>query len=222
MPLGPWARAVLALPASYRVAIGIFGNKRNRQWFVDHVLRARDGARVVDIGCGPAEILRRLPRVQYVGCDINESYLRVARQEYGDRAVFIAGRCEDWERDVRTHDADLVLANGSLHHVDDDELVRILEFASRVLKPGGRFVFYEPCYLLWQSRLARFLMSQDRGQYIRPEREWKRAAGRIFTHVETSIVTHVNRLGYTCIIAECSNAPAGVSEPLPGEELGPE
>jgi SAM-dependent methyltransferase len=203
MPMMPWVKSVLAFPASYRFAIGVFGNRTNRQWFVDQVLRASKGDKLVDIGCGPAEILRRLPRLEYIGCDVNESYLAAARKEHGDRAVFITGRCEDWQRDVRTHRADLVLANGVLHHVDDDELRRILEFARSILKPGGRFVFYEPCYLLWQSRRSVFFMSQDRGQHIRKEQEWKDLVGQVFAHVTTNIVTGVNRLGYTCIIGEC-------------------
>jgi SAM-dependent methyltransferase len=207
-------KSLLAFPASYRFAIGVFGNPRNRQWFVDEVLRVSPGDRLVDIGCGPAEIFRRLPSVQYIGCDVNESYLAAARKEFGDRGVFIAGRCEDWERDSRSHAADIVLANGVLHHVDDDELLRILAFAHRVLKPGGRFIFYEPCYLIWQSRTSAFLMAHDRGQHIRKEQEWKDVVGRVFGQARTNVVTDVNRLGYTCIIGECVKEGVPV-EPTP-------
>jgi SAM-dependent methyltransferase len=203
MPMMPWVKSVLAFPAPYRRLMGVLANEPNRRWFVDHVLGAREGDKLVDIGCGPADIIRRLPRVQYVGCDISEAYIQDARKEFGDRAVFIAGQVEDWQRDVRTHGADVVLAHGVLHHVDDDEFMRILEFARTVLKPGGRFVFYEPCYLIWQSALSAFLMSHDRGQHIRKEQEWKDLAGRVFPHVTTNIVTSANRLSYTCIIGEC-------------------
>src|SRR5207237_1760853 len=133
-------------------------------------------------------------------------YIAGARRAFGDRAVFIAGRCDDWRRDARTRDADIVLAHGVLHHVDDAEFLRILEFARAALKPDGRFVFYEPCYLIWQSRLCACLMSHDRGQHIRKEQEWKELAGRVFPRVTTSIVTGANLLGYTCIIGECRMA----------------
>ena len=73
--------------------------------------------------------------------------------------------------------------------------------AHAVLKPGGRFGFYETCYLIWQSDLSAFLMSHDRGQHIRKEQEWKDLAGHKL--VTTNIVTSANRLGYTCIIGEC-------------------
>ena len=196
-------KSLLAFPAPYRRLMSVLANEPNRQWFAGEVLGARDGDKLVDIGCGPADIIRRLPRVEYVGCDVSEAYIQDARRTFGDRAVFIVGSCEDWRRDPRTHDADIVLAHGVLHHVDDEEFLRILTFAREVLKPGGRFVFYEPCYLIWQSWLSAFLMSHDRGQHIRKEEEWKVLAGRVFGVVTTNIVTNVNRLGYIGIIGQC-------------------
>ena len=196
-------KAVLALPAAYRRLMEMLANEPNRRWFIEDVLKPRPGDKIVDVGCGPGDMLTRLPPVDYVGCDISEAYIAGARRAFGDRAVFIAGRCDDWRRDARTRDADIVLAHGVLHHVDDEEFLRILEFARAALKPDGRFVFYEPCYLIWQSRLSAFLMSHDRGQHIRKEQEWKELAGRVFPRITTSIVTSTNLLGYTCIIGEC-------------------
>jgi hypothetical protein len=37
------------------------------------------------------------------------------------------------------------------------------------LKDNGRFIFYEPCYLIWQSGISAYFMSLDRGQNIRTE-----------------------------------------------------
>ena len=44
------------------------------------------------------------------------------------------------------------MSYGVLHHIDDDEAKKTVRFARQILKPGGRFIFFEPCYLLWQSR----------------------------------------------------------------------
>lgn len=196
-------RALLAVPAVYRVTIGVLGSDANRRWFINEVLRLRPGDKLVDVGCGPGDILRLLPPVTYVGCDVSAAYVRAAERRYGDRGAFIAGTSDDWARDHRTHGADVVLCNGVLHHVDDEEALRLLQFARDVLRPGGRCVFYEPCYLIWQSRLSAFFMSKDRGRHIRREQEWKQLAARVFDDVTTHVVTDVNRLGYTCIIADC-------------------
>src|SRR5262249_14256607 len=119
------------------------------------------------------------------------------------KAKFLSGSVEDWIRNPLTYGADLVLANGVLHHVDDDEAKKILEFAYRALKNNGRFIFYEPCYLIWQSVISAYFMSRDRGQTIRTEQQWKQLARSIFPVVSTNIVTGVNRLGYVCMVGQC-------------------
>src|SRR5262249_39594574 len=194
-----------ALPWVYRLFAHVLGSEANKRWFIDDVLRVRDGQKLVDVGCGPADILDRLPRIEYVGLDISDFYIQAARAKFKTRSggKFLSGRVEDWARDPLTHEADLVLTNGVLHHVDDNDARKILEFAYRALKENGRFIFYEPCYLIWQSGISAYFMSHDRGQNIRTEQEWKELASSIFPVVSTNVVTGVNRLGYVCMIGQC-------------------
>jgi len=198
-------RSILALPWVYRLFGHILGIEANRQWFIDDVLCLRDGQKLVDVGCGPADILDRLPAVEYVGLDISDTYIQAARAKFKTRggAKFLSGSVEDWARDPLTYEADLVLTNGVLHHVNDDDAKKILEFAYHALKENGRFVFYEPCYLIWQSGISAHFMSLDRGQNIRTEQQWKELASSIFPVVSTNIVTGVNRLGYVCMVGQC-------------------
>jgi SAM-dependent methyltransferase len=198
-------RSILALPFVYRLAMRILGNTANRRWFINDILALRGGEKVVDVGCGPADILSDLPAtVAYVGLDVSEPYIEAARERYGERATFIAGDVDDWAADERVRNADLVFMNGVLHHVDDAEAKRLLVFVHKILGPNGRFIFCEPCYLLWQSRVSAFMMSLDRGQNIRTEQEWKNLVGNLFSKFETNIVTSVNRLGYIWIVGQCS------------------
>jgi SAM-dependent methyltransferase len=205
MQINSGLRSILALPWVYRLFAHVLGSKANKRWFIDDVLRLRDGQKLVDVGCGPADILDRLPRIEYVGLDISDVYIQAARAKFKTRsgAKFLSGRVEDWARDTLTHEADLVLANGVLHHVDDNDAKKILEFAYRALKDNGRFIFYEPCYLIWQSGISAYFMSRDRGQNIRTEQQWKELASSIFPVVSTHIVTGVNRLGYVCMVGQC-------------------
>jgi SAM-dependent methyltransferase len=205
MQINSGLRSILALPWVYRLFGHVLGSEANKQWFIDDVLCLRDGQKLVDVGCGPADILDRLPGVEYVGLDISDVYIQAAKAKFKTRggAKFLSGSVEDWTRDPLTHEADVVLANGVLHHVDDDEAKKILEFAYRALKDNGRFIFYEPCYLIWQSGISAYFMSRDRGQNIRTEQEWKELASSIFPVVSTNIVTGVNRLGYVCMVGQC-------------------
>src|SRR5215831_904788 len=203
-------RSVLAFPWLYRQFGMLVGSKANKEWFIKNVLRLRDGQKLVDVGCGPADILDRLPGVEYVGLDISDAYIQAARIKFKGRggANFLSGSVKDWVLNPLTYEADIVLAYGVLHHVDDDEAKKILEFAYHVLKDNGRLIFYEPCYLIWQSRISTYFMSKDRGQNIRTEQQWKDLASGIFPLVSTNIVTGVNRLAYVCIIGQCCKLAA--------------
>src|SRR5262245_6031727 len=213
MQINSGLRSVLAFPWAYRLFNMLAGSKAYEEWFIKNVLGLREGQRLVDVGCGPAQILDRLPRVEYVGLDISDAYIQAARIKFKARgaANFLSGSIEDWTLNPLTYAADIVLVKGMLHHVDDNEAKNILEFAYRILKDDGRFIFYEPCYLIWQSRISTYFMSRDRGQNIRTEQQWKDLASSIFPLVSTNIVTGANRLAYVHIIGRCCKLarPAG-------------
>jgi SAM-dependent methyltransferase len=210
MQINSGLRSVLAFPGVYRLFSMLVGNKAYEEWFIKNVLGLRKGQKLVDVGCGPAQILDRLPGVEYVGLDISDAYIQAARIKFKARGGtnFLSGSVENWTLNPLTYAADIVLANGVLHHVDDDEAKKILEFAYRVLKDNGRFIFYEPCYLVWQSGISTYFMSRDRGQNIRTEQQWKDLASSIFPLVSTNIVTGVNRLAYVSIIGQCCKLAA--------------
>ena len=42
----------------------------------------KPNVKVLDIGCGPAEILSTLPNIQYYGFDINPIYINSAKKKY--------------------------------------------------------------------------------------------------------------------------------------------
>jgi SAM-dependent methyltransferase len=205
MQINSGLRSFLALPWVYRLFTRVLERRAYKQWFINDVLCLRDGQKLVDVGCGPADILDLLPGVEYVGLDTSDVYIRAARAKFKTRdgAKFLSGSVEDWTRDPLTYEADLVLAHGVLHHIDDKEAKKILEFAHRALKDNGRFIFYEPCYLVWQSRISAYFMSLDRGQSIRTEQQWKELASSVFPVVSTNIMTSVNRLGYVSMVGQC-------------------
>jgi SAM-dependent methyltransferase len=57
--------------------------------------------RMLDVGCGPGELLRCVPGVTYVGFDSNPSYIERAKRIIGDRGTFFAERYE--ESDIERH-----------------------------------------------------------------------------------------------------------------------
>ena len=187
------------------------GAKRARRWLAANVWKCEPGDKVVDIGCGPGDMLEQLPdTVRYVGIDISEKYVERARQRFGERATFVVGTARTFlERGTAALDgADLVVCNGLLHHLNDDEVLEVLQLGARVLKPHGRFVCVEPTYLQHQPIAARWVMDKDRGRNIRTDVAWTDLARTVFPDSSARILTGLLRLPYTHVVIEMRQSGA--------------
>jgi SAM-dependent methyltransferase len=194
----------LRLPALYNVFQDAIGGNSLRKWFIETYARAKPGDKVIDIGCGPGQIVPLLPPVDYVGFDVNKSYIASAQQKYGDRAMFLAGDITSLRNDSRLRAADLVLGIGILHHLDDARASECVRFAHCALKRGGRFVCLEACWIAEQGMLSRYIMAKDRGQYIRTERASHDLLTPVFKSAKASIQRRPMRIPYVTVVFECT------------------
>lgn len=191
-------RSVLSLPTAYRLAQDAIGATRFRRHVVSEILEATDDDRVVDIGCGTADILDHLPAVDYLGYDHSEQYIEDARRRYGDRGRFITTGAEHIGATDR--DRTLAMMIGVLHHLDDDQARSALELARDHLIPGGRFVSVDPTITDGQPRIARFLAQRDRGQHVRTPESIASLVGEVFPDHDISVRHDLLRVPYSHVI----------------------
>lgn len=196
------ARKTLAVPIVYRTFGLLTGGPAGRTRFADEYIRAKNGDRVLDIGCGPADILPHLPDVEYTGFDANAEYIETASRVHGARGTFYCKRVSD-ETLPEGAQYDLVLAIGLLHHLDDAEAEHLFRLAHGALAPGGRLITLDGVYVDGQSRAARYLISRDRGQHVREEKGYLDLAKRVFARVRPAVSSNLLRIPYTHLILEC-------------------
>lgn len=194
--------AVLSAPAVYELLQNIMGAKRARMMMVRDYIRPFAGMRILDLGCGTAEILDYLPQdVTYVGYDVSEAYINSARAKFKDRGTFHCGLLETVEaNDLESFD--LVMGVGVLHHLDDGAATRFMELAKTALKPTGRLMTRDPCYEVGQNLVARFLIGLDRGQNVRTAMGYEALAKNMFSRLNGEI-THQRWIPYTHWTMEC-------------------
>ena len=156
--------------------------------------------RVLDLGCGPGDLVRYLGDVRYVGVDVSEPYIESARRLYGDGAEFRVGDATRLDDDLRGFD--LVLAFGVVHHLDDDGAGRLFAGAARALVPGGRVVTVDPAFADGQPRAARFVISRDRGNNVRTAEEYASLAEGALRHVTVRTRSDLLRIPYTHCVLE--------------------
>jgi len=198
-------RRLLASAWVYRTAQALVRGDASYERIAEDHLRAKPGDRVLDIGCGPAEILGHLPDVEYVGLDASPQYIDWARKRHGMRGRFLCQTLDNAElEELGAGSFDLVLAYGLVHHLDDTEARAFFALARSALRPTGRLVTIDGCYVPEQSGFVRGLLERDRGRHVRTAEAYQDLAHSSFGTVDAQIRHDLFRMPYTLIVIECS------------------
>ena len=194
---------MLSLPMVYSTCMNMLGGQRAESELIFRYIRPAPGMRILDLGCGPAAILKLLPeKVVYVGIDISQAYVDAARKRYGDRAVF---HCMPVESVSSANLAafDLVIGLGVLHHLDDAQAEDFFSLAAQVLHDKGRCLTLDPCLVDGQHWITRRLIELDRGRNIRNTEGYQALAAQSFSQAKLAIRHDLLRVPYTHLIMEC-------------------
>ena len=175
-------KSLLKHPAAYLTFQSMMGAKRSRKRCIEVYARPSKGERVLDVGCGPGFVIEYLPEVDYVGTDIHQTYIAHAKKRYGSRGEFhclelSAGNVDQFGQ------FDLVLLNGVLHHIDDNGVTELLGLLCKNLTDKGRAITLDGCFREKMSPISRYLIRNDRGQYVRNEEGYVRLAEAAFGDV---------------------------------------
>jgi SAM-dependent methyltransferase len=197
---GHLAKSTLSLPSVFDLCQRLLGSDACHRRLIEDFAKPRPGERVVDLGCGTGASLRPMPKgVSYVGVDINPHYIEAARAQLAGRGTFLCA-------DLATANLsqfppfDLAILAGVLHHLNDAEAGAVLELVRRIVKPGGRLVTMDPCYVPGQHAIAKFMLDHDRGRHIRNADDYR----RLFESQgvpETRVFSEMLRIPFTTIIA---------------------
>ena len=193
---------VLDFPRAYTWFANCIGGDARATYAREYV-KPVSGQRIIDIGCGPADIVSELPvGVEYVGFDVSQQYIDAARTRFGERGTF---HCQAVSSELASHYSrfDIAMANGVLHHLDDAQALELLMLARSSLADGGRCVTLDGCYVPSQPAIARLLLKLDRGKYVRAPEAYVALARRAFRTVVPHLRQDLLRIPYTHLIMEC-------------------
>ena len=193
----------LKVPSLYNLFQEAAGANAVRRTLIRNHVRPKVGDKLIDIGCGTAQILQCLPEVEYLGLDTNPTYIAFARRRHGRNGTFVVGDTQSLRGDSRFRGADIVMAIAVLHHLNDQDAVHCIQFAYDALKTRGRLICLDPCWIPNQGTFSRFVMANDRGRNIRTEQQYRQLAAQIFSNVTASVNTKHGRIPYVSIILEC-------------------
>ncbi len=194
-------RSVLSRSWAYQSfwhAIG--GDERNRVLLREYI-RPAPGDRVLDIGCGPGTMVPYLPGTEYVGLDVSPEYVDKARRRF-PQARFVCQGVGQYDL-VEPSYFDIVLGLGVLHHLNDSEALALFQIARDAMRPGGRLVTLDGVWADDQSQVVKYLLSRDRGRFVRSEAGYRELASKVFSNIESSVRHDLLRIPYTMLILTC-------------------
>jgi SAM-dependent methyltransferase len=197
--------SILRLPSAYRLFSQAVGAKRARLTYLEQHVKPQAGEKVLDIGCGPADVLEYLSEVDYLGLDISPEYISAAKRRFGARGRFLCGDVgmATIEREQGTFH--LAMATGVLHHLDDERANKLFTLARVALSPTGRLITYDGCFVPGQSSIARWMLRHDRGKFVRSREQYLKLASNHFATVSSQLRQDLLRIPYTHLIMSCSN-----------------
>ena len=197
-------RSFLKFPRAYLALQYLVGAMSARQRLLADYANLFKGMRILDIGCGPGYVVKYLPDCNYVGFDLDENYIAYAKERYDSSNIFNCGPF-DAECANRYEHFDLVMMNGLLHHLVDDEAKDLVNLSRSVLKKGGMLLTLDGCYKNLQSSFIRYLLKKDRGGNVRYESGYRKLLEPFFTVVESDIRSDLSMMPYTYIVMRCKN-----------------
>mgnify|MGYP006154803665 CR=1 FL=1 len=132
-------RSILSNAFIYESFQKFMGMHTVRKEFVAKYVTPYNVNSILDIGCGPGDILAFLPELDYHGFDISNTYINNAKNRYGNKGNFYAQALTD-NVIKKLPDFDVVLMFGVLHHLDDSISREMIELSKSALKDGGRLL----------------------------------------------------------------------------------
>lgn len=149
-------------------------------WVYEDLIRrqvkARPGARLLDIGCGVGAHRKFFPAADYRGIDINPDYIvRATRLHGGGFQAMDATRLAFADGEF-----DLTLCVATFHHLDDAQAAAAIRESWRVIRAGGSVHIIDPVIPADAGAwLKRWVFANDRGRFQRTEQAMRELASRV-------------------------------------------
>ena len=189
-------------PLVYRIIQYIMSGTSFRNSIIKKNIR-KSNLKILDIGCGPAQILEQIPRCDYYGYDIDQRSIQYAKKKYRQKNYHFYCKKFNKTEIKKLPKFDFVIFFGILHHLSNKEADKMLTLCKRTMKKNSKLLTEDPILVEKQNIIAKFLIEKDRGINVRQKKEYINLLKKHFKKIKNK-VTHQFFIPYTWFTTICS------------------
>ena len=194
-------KKILKFPIFYKLSQKIFLADNFRKKILKEFVKNKN-LNILDIGCGPGNMIKYLNFNKYFGFDTDERYIEYAKKNFKKCNFY----CETFSKSSikKISKVDTVILFGILHHINNKEVNELLKSIKLALKNKYKIIILEPVYEDGQNIIAKLLIKNDRGKFVRTSKEYI----KLFKELNfnpTFKIYHQKIVPYTWIVSIIEN-----------------
>tara|TARA_B100001093_G_scaffold408770_1_gene397684 strand:+ start:1741 stop:2355 length:615 start_codon:yes stop_codon:yes gene_type:complete len=189
-------------PLIYKIVQSVMSGTSFRNSIIKKNITKKN-LKILDIGCGPAQILEHIPQCDYYGYDIDQRSIQYAKRKYYQKNYHFYCKKFNKTELKKLPKFDFIIFFGILHHLSNKEVHEILKLCKKLMKKNSKILTEDPILLEKQNVIAKFLIKKDRGLNVRKKREYIELLKKHFKKIKNK-VTHQYFIPYTWFTTVCS------------------
>ena len=189
-------------PLIYKIIQGVMSGTSFRNSIIKKNITKKN-LKILDIGCGPAQILEHIPQCDYYGYDIDRRSIQYAKKKYHQKNYHFYCKKFNKTELKKLPKFDFIIFFGILHHLSNKEVHEILKLCKKIMKKNSKLLTEDPIFLKNQNIIAKFLIKKDRGLNVRKKQQYIDLLKKHFKKIKNK-VTHQYFIPYTWFTTICS------------------
>ena len=189
-------------PLIYKIIQGVMSGTSFRNSIIKKNI-TKSNLKILDIGCGPAQIIEHLPQCDYYGYDIDQRSIQYAKKKYYQKNFHFYCKKFNKTELKKLPKFDFIIFFGILHHLSNKEVHEILKLCKKLMKKNSKILTEDPILLENQNIVAKFLIKKDRGLNVRKKREYLGLLKKHFKKIKNKVI-HQYFIPYTWFTTVCS------------------
>lgn len=181
----------------------IIGADNYLKSYIKNYIRPQKGDKILELACGAGNIYSMFPLkdVYYTGIDYSQNYISFARKKYPEQ-TFV---CADITEDFKAFDKyDIIYAEAIISAIPNEKVQKMFEAIKKCSNSKTRIILSDMNYRKSAPFLERFLMENERNEYVRTKDDYVRLISSYFKIEKISVVEKPYIIPYQKIIFECS------------------